>query len=135
MGYTPKRTLYKLDFSRTEHAGLEVTTRSASLETLLEVLALADLAEARGLEAVVKQFQAAIALFAGVLVSWNVETDDGDPVPATAEGLQSQEPEFVLSVMTMWATEMTKAPPDLPSASSDGAALEASIPMSPSPPS
>jgi len=122
MGYVPKRTLYKLDFAKTEFAGLEVTTKSASMEVLLEVLQMADLFEQSGMNAISReQLDTVFGLFGQVLHSWNVETEDGQPVPATKDGLLSQDPEFVMAVMTAWAAEMTQAPPPLPGEPSSGA--------------
>jgi hypothetical protein len=138
MGYVPKRTLYKLDFSETEHAGLEVTTKSASMAALLDILSMTDKVEAAGLKNAGKGEMATLfGLFDEVLVGWNVETEDGTPVPATKDGLLSQDPEFVMTVIAAWAAAMSKAPPPLPSASPGGATaeMEASIPMTPSPPS
>jgi hypothetical protein len=121
MGYVPKRTLYKLDFSQTEHAGLEVITKSASMAALLDILSLADVVEAAGLKSVDReQIATLFGLFDEVLHAWNVETEDGQPVPATKAGLLSQDPEFVMTVIGAWALEMSKAPPPLQGGSSFG---------------
>lgn len=112
MGYTPPRTLYKLDFSQTEHAGLEVTARSMSVDGLLRLLDLAGSAEASG-----KDAEELIDRFAVVLADWNVEDDDGQPVPATAGGLLSQEISFVVALITAYCQAMTQAPPPLPTSS------------------
>ena len=37
MGYKPPKTVYKLDFSETEYAGLEVTVRSAPVGQLMDL--------------------------------------------------------------------------------------------------
>src|SRR6185437_12408108 len=131
MGYVPKRTLYKLDFSETEHAGLEVTTKSASMAALLDILGLADQVEAAGLKNADRgQTEQLFTLYDDVLVEWNVETETGEPVPASKAGLLSQDPEFVMTVIAAWAQAMSKAPPPLPSGSSAGGnPVEASIPM------
>lgn len=122
MGYVPKRTLYKLDFSKTELAGLEVTTKSASMDVLLEVLELTDVFEQSGLKEITRQqLDTVFGFFGQVLHSWNVETGSGEPVPATKDGLLSQDPEFVMAVIAAWAAEMTQAPPPLPAGSSSGA--------------
>jgi hypothetical protein len=137
MGYVPKRTLYKLDFSQTEHAGLEVTTKSASMAALLDILGLADSVETAGVKNADRgQMEQLFGLFDEVLVSWNVETEDGEAVPATKAGLLSQDPEFVMTVIGAWAQAMAKAPPNLPGGSSSGSnPVEASIPMTPAAPS
>ena len=116
MGYKPRRTVYKLDFSETEHAGLEVTIRSAPIEQLL---ALEEFGEQDGLGADAARDM--FRQFASLLVSWNVEDDDGQPVPATYEGVITQEPEFIQELIRMWLVNMTQAPPPLPAGSSSGA--------------
>ncbi len=121
MGYVPKRTLYKLDFSQTEHAGLEVVTRSASMGMLLRILELADEAEQAGPKESLARLDELFSAFEGVLVSWNVEDEDGQAVPAAKAGLLSQDSGFVLTVIQMWGREMTQAPPTSPIASGSGA--------------
>lgn len=122
MGYVPPRTQYKLDFSQTEYAGLEVVTRSASMAALLAILELAEAAEdaASGAESL-RKLDELFGLFEGVLVSWNVETEDGVPVPPDKAGLLGQDSGFCLAVIQMWAREMTQAPPTSPTASGSGA--------------
>ena len=137
MGYVPRRTLYKLDFSETEHAGLEVTTKSASMAALLDILSLADNVEAAGVKNADRgQMDRLFGLFDEVLTAWNVETEDGEAVAATKDGLLSQDPEFVMTVIGAWAAAMAKAPPPLPPGSNGGGTSPPSIPMQPaSPPS
>jgi hypothetical protein len=122
MGYTPTRTLYKLDFSETEHAGLEVTTRSLSIDGLLKIVGLAESVDSDAPDAALlgDLFQR----FAAVLVAWNVEDDDGRPVNADYAGLTSQDPPFVMSVITAWVAAMSQAPRPLPAASPPAAPEE-----------
>src|SRR5487761_1846528 len=62
--------------------------------------------------------------------------DDGLPVPATFEGLFSQDFGFVMPVIERAAAAMTQAPPPLPAGSpSGGISPEALIPMTPAAPS
>jgi hypothetical protein len=134
MGFRPQRQLVQLDFSQTEFAGLEITTRAVPVSTLLGFIELIDQAEALDAKAfkpedlnVVREL---FARFAAVLVSWNVEDDDGQPVPATVDGLTSQDFPFVMSVISTWITALSQAPPPLRSASKPGGPpLEASLPM------
>jgi hypothetical protein len=125
MGYKPKRTVYKLDFSETEYAGLEVAVRAGSIDDLLGLQELADQGALTAEEA-----RQMFAGFAALLVSWNVEDDGDQPVPATYEGVASQEPDFIKAVVTAFFTNVAAAPPPLPGASNGGAnPVEASIPM------
>ena len=121
MGYVPKRTLYKLNFAETEYAGLEVVARSASMAVLLAILELAEQVEESGPKEALAKLDELFGLFGTVLESWNVETEAGDPVPATKAGLLSQDPGFTLALILMWGREMTQAPPTSPTGSGDGA--------------
>jgi hypothetical protein len=77
--------------------------------------------------------------FAKYLVEWNLENDDDTPVPATVEGLQSQDLGFVMRIVQAWLEGVQAAAPPLPQPSSSGRpSLEGSLPMEPlssSPPS
>jgi hypothetical protein len=129
MGYVPRRTLYKLDFSETEHAGLEVVTRSASMAALLDIMTLADEVESAGVKKAGRaDLDRLFALFDEVLHDWNVETEDGEPVPPTMEGLLSQDPSFVMTVITAWGQAMTRAPADLGKGSGSGGISEVTPP-------
>lgn len=132
-GYKPKRQLVELDFSETEHAGLEVTTRKISVDALLGFVDLLEKADQMG-GADLKPEDAKVvadlfARFAQVLVSWNVLADDDSPVPATAEGIGSLDFDFVMQIITAWFVSVTAAPPPLKGGSPNGSSPEASLPM------
>ena len=114
-GYKPKKTVYKLDFSDTELAGLEAAVRAGSIDDLLALQELADHEELSAAEA-----RQMFAGFASLLVSWNVETDDDEPVPVTYEGIASQEPDFIKDIITMFYATVAAAPPPLPPGSPSG---------------
>lgn len=69
----------KLDFARAKHKGLEVTARAVPLGLLRDA---ASVTGALGRS----------------LVSWNVRDDNDRPVPATASGLASRDPELIAAV-------------------------------------
>lgn len=138
MGYRPQRQLVELDFSDTEHAGLEVTTKRISVDGLMSFVDLLDKAESLDPKAFKADDLAMVGdlfgRFAAVLVSWNVEDDEGQAVPATREGLMAQDFDFAMFVITAWFVAISKAPPPLPSGSSGGGPPpEASLPMEPLP--
>jgi hypothetical protein len=118
MGYKPKRTIYKLDFSDTEYAGLEVAVRAGSIDDLL---GLQELAGADGMTA--DEARRMFTGFAALLVSWNVEDDDDKPVPTSYEGVASQEPDFIKAIITAFYANVAGTPPPLPGASDSGASL------------
>lgn len=67
----------------------------------------------------------------GNLVSWDLEEEDGTPIPANAEGVQSLELDTVFTLFNAWLEAVQGVDAPLPDASSDGEKpmLEASIPM------
>jgi hypothetical protein len=100
MGFRPKRTPFALDFSGTEYEGLEVTVRPLPMVVMMDVIAAAgarDLAAVRHLH----------ATFGYALESWNVEDDDGQPVPADVDGLLSQDGRFVNAVIEKWCESLS----------------------------
>jgi hypothetical protein len=139
VGFTPKRTVYTLDFEGTELDGLIVKARSVSVGTLLEFTAMADLAErltgdgaaqaAEGVE-VMRVVGDLLGSFADVLRSWNLTDEDGDDVPPTLDGLRSLEFRHAMTIITAWTRAASDVPAPLSSGSSGGAPpLELSIPM------
>jgi hypothetical protein len=115
-GFEPPSTGQKLDFSDTAYAGLEVTMDAVSLGDLLDI---ADLAEQAAAASSAGAARALFAAFAKALESWNV-TKGGKPVPATLEGVLSQDAAFVTAVVQAWQQGMAQAPPPLPGGSPSG---------------
>lgn len=134
-GYKPQRKLYKLDFSETEDAGLEITARGTTVAGMLELMEMADGIddlEQLDLEKlpsseVAARMRAMFAPFAKILVAWNVIDDDDEPVPASLDGLLTQEADFIGRVLGAYMTAMTQAPPPLPAGSDSGATSQAEL--------
>jgi len=99
MGYRPNRAPCKLDFTGTEYDGLEVVTRPMPMSVLLDVMAGSTKQD-------LESFRQTAATFAYALDSWNVEDDDGQPVPADLDGLLSQDPRFVSAVIMAWVASL-----------------------------
>jgi hypothetical protein len=124
VGYKPKRTLYQLTFEDPDLEGLEITTRRVSVDGLMKFVDMFETVQQvdkdnfkpSDLKILKDMFEA----FTKVLVSWNIEDDDDQPVPRTVEGLLSLDIEFVLPVIEAWITGMVQAPPPLPAAASSG---------------
>jgi hypothetical protein len=123
-GYRPQRKVYKLTFADPEMGGLVVRARGLTLGELLELSRLRD----GGPEELAQMFR----LFAGKLVEWNVEGDDGSPLPATYESLLSLDDDFALSIVDAWTSVTTDVQPPLGQTSNGGGpSLVASLPMEP----
>ena len=140
-GYRHQPKLYRLTFE--DYPGLEVTVRSVSTGRLMKLMRMAirlqdkDVADASELTA--EDADALDALFSGfakALVSWNLEDDEGRPVPATLEGVQDQEFDFVFPIINQWIEVVAGTPGDLGKGSNSGQPFpEVSLPMAPLSPS
>lgn len=126
-GYKPPRTLYRLNFSQTEHAGLEVVAKGTSVNGLMELTDVGaelddldpDTMEPAELR---KKLTEMFRPFAAVLHDWNVIGDDDEPVPANLHGLLEQEVPFIAMIIEAYVSALSQAPPPLPS-SSPGAGI------------
>ncbi|RLV66356.1 hypothetical protein STAN_1877 [Streptomyces sp. CBMAI 2042] len=128
MGYVRKTKPIILTFENDEElAGLEVHVRRKSLGEYLELVGLAE--SEIDAPALVRQLEE----FAGSLISWNLEEEDGTPVPPTRDAVFAQDKDFMVRVATRWIERLegvVDAP--LPESSPAGEpSPEASIPMEP----
>jgi len=128
MGFRRERKIYKLKFEDPDLAGLEVLARSLPLGEFFKMSSLTEGAE--NMAGVAAQAEQLFREFAKSLVSWNLEDEKGRPVPADYDGIQGQEFDFVLAIITAWMEAMASVRPPLPMPSSNGATFpEASLPM------
>lgn len=130
MGYKPKRKTYNLDFTGTDFEGLRVSIRGLNTGQYMDLFAAKTEAETGG------ETNQLLTIMAGQLISWNVEDDDDMPVPATLDGIKTQDLDFNLAIVNAWTTAMAGVPAPLePSSTGGGSSLVASIPMEPLSPS
>ncbi len=129
MGYRREPKIYKLTFVDPDMEGLIVRAKSTSVRQFLEIQAMADATEASD---GVKGMQTLFATFAGVLVSWNLEDENGQELPTTVDTLLEQEFGFVMQIVMAWIEAVAGVPDQLGKASTGGSPLlEASLPMEP----
>jgi hypothetical protein len=129
-GYQRTPKVYKLRFEDDEYDGLVVRARSIRLGAFLELSTLVGVDPTSMRPEDTAKIEQLFQAFAGALVDWNLEDEDGTPVPATFEGLASQEADFVLPIVKAWFAAVASVPRPLPAGSSNGQqSLEASIPM------
>ncbi|MCF3101420.1 hypothetical protein IPZ58_07480 [Streptomyces roseoverticillatus] len=124
MGYKRNPKVYKLRFQDGDMAGLEVTLRSVSVGQVIELGGLgADTSNGETVEQMVE-------LLAERIVEWNLEDENGAPVPPTLEALKNEDLDFVLAIINEWtsAAAGVSAPLETPSPSGE-TSLEASLPM------
>jgi hypothetical protein len=134
MGYVRKPRVFKITWEDgTELAGLEIRAHSVPMGQFLEFQGYAEELDKGDPVAT----RALLEMFAGVLVSWNLEVETvvngqtiAQPVPATIDGLLSQDLEFVLAVVDKWMSAAAGVPDDLGKESTSGVQFpEGSIPM------
>lgn len=141
MGYVRKALkLVWDDDEDSDFHGLEVSIRRLPIGTLLgfaHLLELRDMGTEDFSSEEMDQIKHLFATIGDALVAWNLELEDGTPVPADAEGLFSQDLEFGMEIFSQWIAAITRVKPDLGKDSPSGeTSLEESIPMdvlSPSP--
>lgn len=125
MGFKRKNT-FPLDFEGTELEGLTVQCRRPSLD------ALACAAEMQGVPMSPTTFRTLVRHFADGLVSWDLEDDNDQPIPATYEELIKQDEDFLSCLLDAWFPAVKGVDGNLGDGSSSGdPSLEASIPMEP----
>ncbi|MFG2269142.1 hypothetical protein ACGFNY_05130 [Streptomyces chartreusis] len=120
MGFRPPRKTYTLDFTGTDYDGLEVKVRGFTVGEELEL----DDAEFSG--------DLLVKTIASRLISWNVEDEKGEPVPATFEGICTQETAMVLAILDALRRANSGVSAPLPNGSPTGGPTPVvSIPMAP----
>jgi hypothetical protein len=125
MGYKRKRKIYRLDFAGTEYEGLEVRVRGLTTGEFLELVMLGAIDKES-----FKETEAMLKMLASHLVSWNLEDDDGELVPATYEGVKSNDLALNLLIVSAWTDAIGDVPAPLPNSSPSGEQFPVvSIPM------
>lgn len=129
MGFKVKRKVFRLKFKDSELDGLEVLARSLNTGQFLEMES-AKIERAEGGKVAEGATQRMLELLAGALESWNAEDEDGVPIPATMDGIRSQDLDFSMTIINAWTDAIAGVSAPLPETSSGGQpSLEASIPM------
>lgn len=113
MGYKRNPKVYRLTFAEdTDYPGLEVQVRTLSLGQLLAIRAKGQAGE--------DATSGMVDLFADRLVAWNLEAEDGTPVPATREAVEAEDDDMILAVINRWQEAMAGVPAPLDSGSPSG---------------
>lgn len=124
----PQRKVYNLVFDDLD--GLTVKVKSISIGQLRKFMAFKDGGST------VEQTEEMLTTFADALESWDLETEDGQPVPATAEGIDSEDRDLILQIINAWVDTLSGVDEELGKGSPSGSTFpEASIPMEPLSPS
>lgn len=126
MGFRIERTMYTLVFEDPRLAGLTVRAYGTTVGRFLAITRLAKKAEGHEADSAEQLFR----MFSESLVSWDAETEDGEPIPATATGLASLDMDIALLIIRAWMDAIAGVPAPLDGKSDSGAPFPAeSIPM------
>jgi hypothetical protein len=131
MGYKVKKKLYKLIFADEDMAGLEVVMTSVPMGDLLALQQIDPKVAATD----PAQFRTLMEIFAGAMLSWNLEDADDQPIPITADDILAQDIDFIMAIISAWTSAISGVSAPLDGGSTSGGnSLEASMPMEPSSP-
>lgn len=134
-GYKVKRTTYKLAFEDDDLDGLEVTVRSISLARFLTMVDVQKLQALQVGALTLEDRELIERLFdqlARSLVAWNLEEEDGTPIPPTRDSIFEGDVMLMCQIVMAWVGAMVSVPTPLGPNSNDGPRFpEASIPMAP----
>ncbi|MEU1445513.1 hypothetical protein [Streptomyces mirabilis] len=124
MGYKRDPKIYHLKF-QDEYDGLEVKIRSLSMGQLIAVRNGTAYGDKEATEGMVE-------LLAERLIDWNLEDEDGSPVPTTLEAMKGEDNDLILAIVNQWTNAVggVKAPLEEPSSSGEISQV-ASIPTEP----
>lgn len=132
MGFRKEPTLYKLKFEDPQYNGLEVIAKSLPLGDFLEFnkMSAEVTVENANSPEMVKKSGMMFTLFAANLVSWNLEDENGKPVPSTYKGVVSQEMGFILDIIKAWMDAVADVPKHSKNGSNSGGTSRVpSLPM------
>lgn len=125
MGYKRNPKVYNLRFQDGDYTGLEVQVRSLSMGQLIAIRTGKDEDGKDATEGVVE-------LLAERIVGWNLEDEDGTPVPPTLEAIKAEDHDLIEAIIEQWTTVVAGVKDPLPESSPSGEPSPVvSIPMEP----
>lgn len=129
MGYKRAKKQYRLKFEDPDMAGFEVVMGSLSVGELMDLTGSVTAAQTDAAAGAAGN-AAMLAKFAAKIISWNLEDEDGTPVPATLEGVKTQDLGFVMEIITAWMEATAGVDPTSQAAANGTGTLPAvSLPM------
>lgn len=115
MGYKRTPTIFTLT-NVDGNEGLIIRMKSLKIGKLRRLIAIIESDN----EDLTKFLDEVFELLTDGLVSWNLEEEDGEPVPADREGVESLEMQLILGLLGDWIDKMTGAGADLGKDSKSG---------------
>lgn len=101
-----KRKVYSLDFAGTEYDGLVVKVRGLTTGEYLDFISSTVAADGESGET-----EGTLLLLAAHLVEWNLEDEDSEEmVPATLEGIKTNDFRMNMAIINAWTDAMVSVP-------------------------
>jgi hypothetical protein len=130
MGYRRNPKTLKLTFDGGEMAGLEVSVRRASTATMRHIVTVAEGAQSGTLEERARRVLDLCDAFGALIYEWNLEDEQGNPLPATAEVLAQEDASFTIALAYGWIDAMAERAQQLLAQSGRDEEVEAALPVS-----
>lgn len=106
-----------------EYHGCEVVLRKLTLGEYLDIVGLSSDASIANVGDQLKQM-------GNKLISWNLEAEDGTPIPADPGAVLDQDKDLMIAILNAWLEGISSVSAPLePSSTGGEPSLEASIPM------
>lgn len=110
MGFKRNPKIYNLVFDETTSwPGLEVQVRTLTMGQLVSVWSGEGGTSAKTFD-----------LFMSRLVGWNLEDEDGNPVPVTREAVEAEDDDMVVAIQKRWTDAVLGVPAPLGGDSNSG---------------
>ena len=119
MGFIRQNTVYVLDFEDTELDGLTVRAGRCSLDEYIAIGRALD-RPMSGLDDFARDVVELQDLVIPKLISWDLEEEDGTPIPLTAEYIKAQDKHFQLTLFNAYRYAITVVPRPLGKPSGSG---------------
>lgn len=125
MGFKRNPKIYKLTWDEdTDYPGLEVQVRTLTMGQVLAMRTGKNDDEGKD------NVQVSVELLAERIDSWNLEDEDGNPVPPTLEAMYEEDDDLILDIINRWTDAVSAVRAPLPQSSPSGEpSLVASVPM------
>lgn len=120
MGFRTAKKTITLRFEEPELEGLEIRAASATVGEVIDYTHMAEAIEKANNDEKVDSFSNLLDLFATKLIGWNLEEENGDPIPATREGLRSLDLELARDIAKAWLQGVIGVSTPLPKPSTTG---------------
>jgi hypothetical protein len=115
MGYRRKQREYQMEFAQGALAGLIITTKVPRLEQIEVITELAntDVFNApKPTPEMVGRIRKFCEAMAECITEWNLEDEDGTPIPCNRTSLLAQDIEFLLPLSMGWLDAINTGPDD-----------------------